>query len=177
MRGLHATADQKVGSSSLSGRASSTPLLSSNRPHGSTEASFEGPDGHPAAGSTYQVRISGGYDPVTGRQLFLTGSADIEDATIVLRDRLRQQVQDNTAAKTNVTLGYFLALREPRPPRPEDPKTRRPRIRPPRLRPGIRAHPALNVIESLLLVRPTLAVARARHSSVPDPSAGSGTDS
>ena len=121
---------------------------------------------------THQVRISGGYDPVTGRQLFLTGSADIEDAAIVLRDRLRQQVQDNTAAKTNVTLGYFPALREPGPP-----TTRRPRIRPPRLRPGIRAHPALNVIESLSLIRPTLAVARARHSSVPDPSAGSGTDS
>ncbi|MGH3778871.1 MAG: hypothetical protein ACRDRR_24580 [Pseudonocardiaceae bacterium] len=59
-------------------------------------------------GSTYQVRISGGYDPVTGRQLFLTGSADTEDAAIVLRDRLRQQVQDNTAAKTNVALGYLL---------------------------------------------------------------------
>ncbi|MGH3999880.1 MAG: site-specific integrase [Pseudonocardiaceae bacterium] len=57
---------------------------------------------------TYQVRISGGYDPVTGRQLFLTGSADTEDAAIVLRDQLRQQVQDNTAAKTNVTLGYLL---------------------------------------------------------------------
>jgi integrase len=59
-------------------------------------------------GSTYQVRISGGYDPVTGRQLFLTGSADTEDAAIVLRDRLRQQMKDNTAAKTNVTLGYLL---------------------------------------------------------------------
>ena len=121
---------------------------------------------------THQVRISGGYDPVTGWQLFLTGSVDLEDAAIVLRDRLPQQVQDNTAAKTNVTLGYFPALREPGPP-----TTRRPRIRPPRLRPGIRAHPALSVIESLSLIRPTLAVARARHSSVPDPSAGSGTDS
>jgi integrase len=59
-------------------------------------------------GSTYQVRISGGYDPVTGRQLFLTGSADTEEAAIMLRDRLRQQVHDNTAAKTNVTLGYLL---------------------------------------------------------------------
>ena len=59
-------------------------------------------------GSTYQVRISGGHDPVTGRQLFLTGSADTEDAAIVLRDRLRQQVKDNIAAKTNVTLGYLL---------------------------------------------------------------------
>src|SRR5262249_51646610 len=59
-------------------------------------------------GSTYQIRLSAGYDPVTRRQLFLTGSADTEDAAIVLRDRLRQQVQDNTAAKTNVTLGYLL---------------------------------------------------------------------
>lgn len=59
-------------------------------------------------GGTYQVRISGGYDPVTGRQLFLTGSADTEDAAIVLRDRLRAQVRDNTAARTNVTLGYLL---------------------------------------------------------------------
>ncbi|HET9257070.1 MAG TPA: hypothetical protein VFO16_17995 [Pseudonocardiaceae bacterium] len=37
-------------------------------------------------GGTYQVRISGGYDPVTGRQLFLTGPADAEDAAIALRD-------------------------------------------------------------------------------------------
>jgi integrase len=59
-------------------------------------------------GSTYQVRVSGGYDPVTGRQLFLTGSADTEDAAIVLRDQLRGQVRDNTAARTNVTLGYLL---------------------------------------------------------------------
>jgi hypothetical protein len=59
-------------------------------------------------GSTYQVRISAGLDPVTGRQLMLSGSADTEDATIVIRDRLRQQVRDNTAARTNVTLGYLL---------------------------------------------------------------------
>ncbi|MGH3572900.1 MAG: tyrosine-type recombinase/integrase [Pseudonocardiaceae bacterium] len=59
-------------------------------------------------GSTYQIRVSGGYDPVTGRQLFHSGSADTEDAAIVLRDRLRQRVQDATAARTNVTLGYLL---------------------------------------------------------------------
>jgi integrase len=59
-------------------------------------------------GSTYQVRISGGYDPVTGRRLFLSGSADTEDAAVVLRDGLRRQVQDATAARTNVTLGYLL---------------------------------------------------------------------
>jgi len=59
-------------------------------------------------GSTYQVRVSGGIDPVTGRQLFLSGSADTEDAAILLRDGLRRQVQEATAARTNVTLGYLL---------------------------------------------------------------------
>jgi integrase len=59
-------------------------------------------------GSTYQIRVSAGYDPVTGRQLFLSGSADTEDAAIVIRDRLRAQVRENTAARTNVTLGYLL---------------------------------------------------------------------
>lgn len=59
-------------------------------------------------GGTYQVRISAGYDPVTGRQLMLSGSADTEEAEIVIRDQLRQQVRDNTAARTNVTLGYLL---------------------------------------------------------------------
>jgi integrase len=59
-------------------------------------------------GATYQVRVSAGYDPVTDRQLTLSGSADTEDAAIVIRDQLRQQVRDNTAARTNVTLGYLL---------------------------------------------------------------------
>ncbi|MGH4007636.1 MAG: hypothetical protein ACRDTH_05625 [Pseudonocardiaceae bacterium] len=45
---------------------------------------------------------------MTGRQLMFSGSADTEDAAIVLRDRLRAQVRDNTAARTNVTLGYLL---------------------------------------------------------------------
>jgi len=38
----------------------------------------------------------------------LSGSADTENAAIVIRDRLRQQVRDDTAARTNVTLGYLL---------------------------------------------------------------------
>lgn len=38
----------------------------------------------------------------------LSGSADTEDATIVVHDYLRQQVRDNTAARTNVTVGYLL---------------------------------------------------------------------
>jgi hypothetical protein len=38
-------------------------------------------------GGTYQVRVSAGYNPVTGRQLMLSGSADTEDAAILIRDR------------------------------------------------------------------------------------------
>jgi integrase len=59
-------------------------------------------------GSTYQIRVSAGYDPVTGRQLMLSDSADTEDAAVLIRDRLREQVRDNTTARTNVTLGYLL---------------------------------------------------------------------
>jgi integrase len=59
-------------------------------------------------GGPYQIRVSAGYDPVSGRQLILSGAADTEDTAIVIRDQLRQQVRDNTAAQTNVTLGYLL---------------------------------------------------------------------
>jgi hypothetical protein len=38
----------------------------------------------------------------------LSGSVDTEDTAIAIRDQLRQQVRDNTAARTNVTLGYLL---------------------------------------------------------------------
>jgi hypothetical protein len=43
-------------------------------------------------GGTYQVGVSAGYDPVTGRQLMLSGSADTEDAAVLVRDWLRAQV-------------------------------------------------------------------------------------
>jgi hypothetical protein len=33
-------------------------------------------------GGTYQIRVSAGYDPVTGRQLMLSGSAETEDAAV-----------------------------------------------------------------------------------------------
>jgi len=59
-------------------------------------------------GSTYQVRVFGGHDPVTGKQVMLTGSAEDEDAAITLRDTFRRQVADATAARTSVTLGYLL---------------------------------------------------------------------
>ncbi|MGH3962146.1 MAG: hypothetical protein ACRDRY_02660 [Pseudonocardiaceae bacterium] len=76
--------------------------------YGTQEAASEGLTGIRQRGGTYQVRVSAGYDPVTGRQLMLSGSAETEDAAIAIRDRLRQQVRDNTAARTNVTLGYLL---------------------------------------------------------------------
>jgi integrase len=38
----------------------------------------------------------------------LSGSAETEEAAVLVRDRLREQVRDNTAARTNVTLGYLL---------------------------------------------------------------------
>ncbi len=45
---------------------------------------------------------------MTGRPLMLSGSADTEDAAVLVCDQLRGQVRDNTAARTNVTLGYLL---------------------------------------------------------------------
>jgi integrase len=59
-------------------------------------------------GDTYQVRIFGGTDPVTGKQVMLTGSADSQDAAIELRDKFRTQVRERTAVRTGVTLGYLL---------------------------------------------------------------------
>jgi hypothetical protein len=67
-------------------------------------------------GGTYQVRLFGGQDPVTGKQVMLTGSADDEDAAIKLRDTFRRQVAEATAARTSVTLGYLLDLVASRPP-------------------------------------------------------------
>ncbi|MEO7194976.1 MAG: hypothetical protein ABIZ05_09155 [Pseudonocardiaceae bacterium] len=59
-------------------------------------------------GGTYQVRLLGGQDPVTGKQVMLTGSAQDEDGAIKLRDKFRRQVAEATAARTSVTLGYLL---------------------------------------------------------------------
>jgi len=56
-------------------------------------------------------RIFGGTDPVTGKQVMLTGSADSEAAAVEVRDRFRQQVRDRTAVRTNVTLGADVVLR------------------------------------------------------------------
>src|SRR5918998_618422 len=59
-------------------------------------------------GGRYQIRLFGGQDPVTGKQVMLTGSAENEDAAIKLRDKFRRQVAEATAARTSVTLGYLL---------------------------------------------------------------------
>lgn len=45
---------------------------------------------------------------MTSQQFMLSGSADPEDATIAIRNRLRQPVRDDTAAWVNVTLGNLL---------------------------------------------------------------------
>jgi hypothetical protein len=60
-------------------------------------------------GARFQVRIFGGIDPATGRQLILTGSATTEAEALALRDGFRKQVADHTAVRTNVTLRVLLA--------------------------------------------------------------------
>jgi hypothetical protein len=55
-------------------------------------------------GARFQVRIFGGIDPATGKQLILTGSAATEAEAVALRDGFRKQITDNTAVRTNVTL-------------------------------------------------------------------------
>ena len=60
-------------------------------------------------GTRFQVRIFGGIDPATGKQLILTGSAATEAEAVALRDGFRKQIADNTAVRTNVTLRVLLA--------------------------------------------------------------------
>src|SRR5918998_4082656 len=56
-------------------------------------------------GGRYQIRLFGGQDPVTGKQVMLTGSAEDEDAAIKLRDKFRRLVAEATAARTSVDSG------------------------------------------------------------------------
>lgn len=44
-------------------------------------------------GGSYQMRIFGGQDPVTGKQVMLTGSADSEDVAIKLRGQVRGRAE------------------------------------------------------------------------------------
>jgi hypothetical protein len=59
-------------------------------------------------GSTYQVRLSVGYDSVTGQQVFMAGTASTEEEAIALRDKYRQQVADQKTSRTNSTLGNLI---------------------------------------------------------------------
>jgi integrase len=60
-------------------------------------------------GNRFQVRIFGGTDPATGRQLIMTGSAKSQAEAIALRDGFRKQIDAQTAVRTNVTLAVLLA--------------------------------------------------------------------
>src|SRR5690242_43692 len=60
-------------------------------------------------GKRFQVRIFGGTDPATGKQLILTGSARTQAEAIVMRDAFRKQIDTQTAVRTNVTLAVLLA--------------------------------------------------------------------
>jgi integrase len=60
-------------------------------------------------GTRFQVRIFGGIDPATGKQLILTGSAATVAEASVLRNGFRKQIADHTAVRTNVTLRVLLA--------------------------------------------------------------------
>jgi integrase len=60
-------------------------------------------------GSRYQVRIFGGIDPATGRQLILLGSATTEAEAIALRDSFHKQISKHTAVRANVMLRVLLA--------------------------------------------------------------------
>jgi integrase len=56
-------------------------------------------------GGTFQVRVFIGNDPVTGKKVMVTGSADTQSGAIELRDEFRKQVREQTAVRTGVTLG------------------------------------------------------------------------
>jgi integrase len=60
-------------------------------------------------GNRFQVRIFGGMDPATGRQLILTGSAVTQAEAVALRDGFRKQIDNQTSVRTNVTLRVLLA--------------------------------------------------------------------
>jgi integrase len=59
-------------------------------------------------GNRFQVRVFGGTDSATGRQLVLTGSAKTEADAIALRDGFRKQIESQTAVRTNLTLAVLL---------------------------------------------------------------------
>lgn len=59
-------------------------------------------------GTTWQVRISAGYDPVTGKQIFMSASAASEEEAIAVRDKFRHDIAEQKSSKTTATLGHLL---------------------------------------------------------------------
>lgn len=76
-----------------------TPLLSS-----SVSAPAVGPDAQAASQPCTRPSVARGAANRGSRQLFVSGSADIEAAAIVLRNRLRKKIRVATVSRTNVTL-------------------------------------------------------------------------
>jgi integrase len=67
-------------------------------------------DGIRRRGRSYQVRVYGGRDPQTGKQVILTGSAQDEAGAIRLRDRFRADIAGNKSPRTTGTLGALLSM-------------------------------------------------------------------
>lgn len=59
-------------------------------------------------GGSYQVRVYGGRDPVTGKQFILTGSATTEKAAIELRNKLRVDVAEHKSTRTTGSVGFVI---------------------------------------------------------------------
>ncbi|MGB6164013.1 MAG: hypothetical protein WCF33_04020 [Pseudonocardiaceae bacterium] len=75
------------------------------RRYGTQEAASEGSDRHPPAGRRLLDPRSAGDDPVTGRQLMLSGSAETKDAAVLIRDQLRAQLRDKSRRRPTRATG------------------------------------------------------------------------
>lgn len=63
-------------------------------------------------GAGFQVRIFGGLNPATGKQLILTGSAATEAEAIALRDRIRETHQSRRISLDAATMSLLADHRE-----------------------------------------------------------------
>ncbi len=94
-------------------------------------ATSEGPDRIRQRCGTYQIRVSAGPDPVTGRQLVLSGSAEAEDAAVLVSRPAARTVRDNTAARPwveDTTRASYLLIDGTKPDRSTDTELWRRRI-------------------------------------------------
>ena len=60
-------------------------------------------------GTSFQVRVYAGTDPLTGRQHYLTGSTTDEREARKILTRLQAQVDEQRNARTRATFGAALA--------------------------------------------------------------------